>query len=73
MNVYYWLIILLRLFFPTCNLFSFHQTKYGHFYEAKKRKHDIEIYSVKVYFLFRFSLNHRNTKEISMIKPNGNK
>ena len=52
MNVYYWLIILLRLlFFPTCNLFHSHQTKYGHFYEAKKRIHDIEIYSVEVYFL----------------------
>ena len=36
MKVYYWLIILLRLFFPTCNLFSFSPNQIWSFYEAKK-------------------------------------
>ena len=63
MNVYYWLIILLDYYsFPRVIYFHSHQTKYGHFYEAKKRIHDIEIYSVEVYFLVSF-----------LIKPNGNK
>ena len=47
MKVYYWLIILLRLFFPMCNLFSFSPNQIWSFYEAKKRKRDIEIYSVE--------------------------
>ena len=47
MKVYYWLVILLKLFFPTCNLFSFSSNQIWSFYEAKKEKHDIEIYSVE--------------------------
>ena len=61
-NVYYWLIILLiRLFFPTCNLFSFSSNQIWSFlWSEKKKTWHWNLFSLGL-FLVSF-LIHRNMK-----------